>query len=466
METESLTFQRGCARPHESIVAVAGLRTWASANQPIPAASLAVFRILFGLLMAWAMVRVLAKGWVDTVFLAPAFHFSYPGFEWVRPLPAGLMHALVAGLAVCALGVAAGFFYRACAVLFFLGFAYLELIERANYLNHYWLVTLLAGLMAVLPLHREWSWDAAQGRVSRDAFAPAWMLWLLRFQIGVVYVFAGLAKLNADWLFRAEPLRTWLAARADVPLLGPWLAEPWMAFAMSWTGAAYDLGIIFALLCARTRPLAYATVVGFHVATALLFPIGLFPWLMIAATTLCFPPAWPKRVLSLGSRRGEEADSAAAQPIPLLTSAATPWVVAAITLYCAVQIALPLRPFLASEDSAWTGRGFNFSWRVMLAERSGHAEFFAFEPATQRRWRLPTRGVLMPWQERLMAQEPELIRQVAKYLAKGLRQAGHAGVEVRADALLALNGHPHQRLLRPDVNLAGPLPADWILPAP
>jgi hypothetical protein len=47
-----------------------------------------------------------------------------------------------------------------------------------------------------------------------------------------------------------------------------------------------------------------------------------------------------------------------------------------------------------------------------------------------------------------------------------LRQAGHAGVEVRADAFLALNGRPHQRLLRPDVNLAGPLPSDWILPAP
>ena len=151
METESLTLERGCARPHESAVAVAGLRTWASANQPIPAASLAVFRILFGLLMAWAMVRVLAKGWVDTVFLAPAFHFSYPGFEWVKPLPAGFMHALVAGLAVCALGVAAGFFYRVCATLFFLGFTYLELIERANYLNHYWLATLLAGLMTVLP---------------------------------------------------------------------------------------------------------------------------------------------------------------------------------------------------------------------------------------------------------------------------------------------------------------------------
>lgn len=401
------------------------------------------------------MVRVLAKGWVDTVFLAPAFHFSYPGFDWVRPLPAGLLHALVAGLAICGLGIAAGFFYRVCAGLFFLGFAYLELIERANYLNHYWLVTLLAGLCAVLPLHRAWSWDAARGRVAGSDFAPAWLLWLLRFQVAVVYVFAGLAKLNADWLFRAEPLRTWLAARADVPVLGPWLAEPWVAVAMSWAGAAYDLGIVAALLCARTRPLAYATVVVFHVATALLFPIGLFPWLMMVAATLFLPPDWPSGTVS--TFRVSRFELCAAPPA---------WVVGAVAAYCAVQIALPLRPFFERENSAWTGRGFNFSWRVMLAERSGHVEFFAFDPATQRRWRLPTRSELAPWQERLMAQEPEMIRQFALHLAEKLHREGNPATEVRADAFLALNGRPHARLLRPDVNLAGPLPSDWILPAP
>ena len=411
--------------------------------------------MLFGLLMAGAMVRVLAKGWVDTVLLAPAFHFSYPGFDWVRPLPPGLMHAFVAGLVACALGVAAGFFYRACAVLFFFGFTYLELIERANYLNHYWLVTLLAGLCAVLPLHREWSWDAVHGRVARDPFAPGWMLWLLRFQVAVVYVFAGLAKLNADWLLRAEPLRTWLAARADVPLLGPWLAEPGMAFAMSWAGAAYDLGIVAALLCVRTRPAAYATVMVFHIATALLFPIGLFPWLMIAAATLFFPPDWPRR-------RSSEPRVSRLELFP------TPprWAIASIMVFCVVQIALPLRPFLSEGNSAWTGHGFNFSWRVMLAERSGHVEFFAYDPATQQRWRLATRGKLTPWQERLMAQEPELIRQFAVRLADDLRCGGHAGVEVRADAFLALNGRPHARLLRADVDLVRPLPNDWILPAP
>lgn len=102
----------------------------------------------------------------------------------------------------------------------------------------------------------------------------------------------------------------------------------------------------------------------------------------------------------------------------------------------------------------------------MLAERSGHVEFFAFDPATQRRWRLSTRGELTPWQERLMAQEPELIRQFALHLAEKLHREGNPATEVRADAFLALNGRPHARLLRPDINLAGPLTPDWILPAP
>ena len=31
--------------------------------------------------------------------------------------------------------------------------------------------------------------------------APRWYVWLLRGQLGVVYFFAGVAKLNADWLF-------------------------------------------------------------------------------------------------------------------------------------------------------------------------------------------------------------------------------------------------------------------------
>src|SRR6185436_11041060 len=114
-------------------------------ERPIDIASLAFFRIFFGLLMAGAMVRFLAKGWVRELYTGPAFHFTYPGFEWIRPWPDALMHVHFVVLVLLALGVAAGFHYRICVALFFLGFTYVELIDQTTYLNHYYLISLLSG---------------------------------------------------------------------------------------------------------------------------------------------------------------------------------------------------------------------------------------------------------------------------------------------------------------------------------
>ena len=54
-------------------------------DTPIDAASLAAFRILFGLLMAASMVRFMALGWVDEFYVVPAFHFTWELFPWVAP---------------------------------------------------------------------------------------------------------------------------------------------------------------------------------------------------------------------------------------------------------------------------------------------------------------------------------------------------------------------------------------------
>ena len=71
---------------------------------------------------------------------------------------------------------------------------------------------------------------------------PLGAIWLVRAQVAVVYVFAGLAKLNTDWLLHGLPLRTVAArARSDLAIIGPWLDEPWVAIALSWAGVAFDL---------------------------------------------------------------------------------------------------------------------------------------------------------------------------------------------------------------------------------
>lgn len=451
------------------------LSCWFTA--PVDIASLAAFRVLFGLVMAAGMTRFLAKGWVTEIYLRSRFHFPYPGFEWVRPWPDEWMHIHFVLLALLALMIAVGFCYRAATVLFCLGFTYVELIDQTAYLNHYYLASLFSGLLIFLPAHRGWSVDAwLKPSLQRDA-SPACALNLLRFQIAVVYVFAGLAKLNSDWILHAQPLRIWLAAQSCLPLIGPWLGQEWVAYAASWFGAIYDLTIVFFLLRRRTRPAAFLAVVFFHVATWILFNIGMFPWIMIAASTLFFAPDWPRHFLSAcaviagrltpGGRWSHRLDALAMPAAsPKMIAIRRPRLAAALLVaYAAAQVLVPVRPYLLNaENPAWTYRGFNWAWQVMIAEKTGYVEFHARDPATGWSARIQASRYISPRQETLMAQDPFLIREFARHIAQDLRTRGHAHVQVFADAFAALNGNPSRRLIDPNVNLAGVTSYDWILP--
>jgi len=261
-------------------------RLKAELERPVDGASVAAFRVIFGLLLFISCLRFMQHGWVDEYFRAPRYFFHYWGFAWLRPLPGQGMRLLYGVLTLCSLGIALGVRQRLAAAVFALGFGYAHFCDKANYLNHYYLITLLAGWCAVLPLDRQYSlrvWRRPEQQVAR---VRAWVLYALRFQVGVVYVFGGVGKLGADWLFHAEPLRLWLAANVELPVLGALFTKPWLAFAFSWAGALFDLGVVPALLYRRTRTAAYLFAVLFHGLTALLFHIGMFPWLMLGCAPL------------------------------------------------------------------------------------------------------------------------------------------------------------------------------------
>ena len=267
-------------------------------SRPVSAQSAAAFRIAFGALALAAVVRFAARGWIDDLYVAPEHHFTYAGLWWVRPWPDWGMQAHFALMGLAAAAVALGYRYRLSIAAFFLLFTYAELLDKTTYLNHYYLVSLLSLLMIFMPLHRAWSLDARRRPPTEGATVPAWVIWTLRAQLSAVYLFAGVAKLNPDWLFHAQPLRIWLSnAAPDAPLIGALLRETWTAYAMSWTGAAFDLAIVGWLLWRRSRLWAYAVLAAFHVLTGLLFPaIGMFPWMMTAFALVFFPPDWPRRL--------------------------------------------------------------------------------------------------------------------------------------------------------------------------
>jgi vitamin K-dependent gamma-carboxylase len=427
--------------------------------RPVDVASLAAFRILFGLIMAGAMVRFMAKGWVAQMYIHPTFYFAYPGLEWVHPLPGYWMYAPFILAMIAALGVALGLFYRWAIVLFLVAFTYIELLDQTAYLNHYYLVSLISGLLVFMPANAAWSIDGWRKAALKRATVPAWTVNLLRFQLAVVYIFAGLAKLTADWLVRGEPLRIWLAARSDLPLIGRWLGEPQVALLASWTGALFDCSIVFFLINARTRKAAYLILIIFHVATWILFNIGMFPWIMIIETTIFFEPDWPRKILQRFARVNERVVVDHEPRFNVRWST-----IAFVTLFGLIQLTLPLRAFFSREPVGWTCSNFNCAWRVMIVEKTGYVEFFTFDPSTHETLRIQTAEYLTPRQEMLMAQDPNLIRDMAKYLYTHLHKRGARELEIRVNAFASINGCPSQRLIKENINLAGPLPSDWVVP--
>ena len=443
----------------------------AAARLRVDASSLAIFRIVFGLVGVFIVARFFAYGWIDELYVAPAHHFTYIGFGWVKPWPGWGMYAHFAALGLLALGIAAGCRYRLCAVLFFLGFTYVELLDKTAYLNHYYFAALVSLLMVFLPLHRSLSVDAWLKSRTLWGAAPVGALWLLRAQVAAVYVFAGIAKLNADWLLEAQPLRIWLHDHISLPAVGTLLGEDWVAYAFSWGGAFFDLTIVGWLLWQRTRPVAYAVLVVFHLMTYLLFPeIGVFPWLMMGAALLFFPSDWPRQLAGRLKRRGrteveEEKPVVAAECGH--RSAAGVVVIAAVAVFVIVQLLVPLRHYAYPGNVRWNEEGYRFAWRVLLTEKAGMVEYRVHDAATGQRWRVLPEDYLTPLQTERMATQPDMILATAHVIARDFENRGHESVQVYADVFVAMNGKENSRLIDPDVDLAAVnnsfAPKEWIL---
>jgi vitamin K-dependent gamma-carboxylase len=415
--------------------------------------------------MAIEAIRYLASGWIRAYYLDAPYLFKYMGFEWVEPLPFSAMVVLFCVLTVAGLAMAVGLFYRAATLVVFLGTLYVFLLDAAHYLNHIYLLLLLLALMFFMPADRAASVDARLWPARAARMVPAWPRMLLLAQLSVVYIYGGIAKLNADWI-AGRPIQKWLVIAARQ---APWgdqvITSAWFAEVIVWGGIAFDLCIVPFLLWRRTRVLAVIASLGFHLTNAYLFNIGVFPWAMLMATTLFFEPSWPRRIPFVGPWFGALVDRG--RPAPS-GDAVRPFAGAwAMALWLAVQVLLPLRHHLYPGDVAWTEEGHYFSWRMKLRSKSGVVLFEVTDPATGEQWPVYPRQELTHRQAAKMAAKPDLILQYAHHLAARYEAERGRPVEVRADAMVSLNYHPKRRIIDPEVDLAKVQPtlgvSEWIL---
>jgi hypothetical protein len=436
----------------------------------VPATSLAFYRILFGALMLFSTSRFLLNGWVYDFYIAPKFHFTYLGFDWIPYPNATVLYFIFSMMLVACIGIILGFFYRISALTFFVLFTYVELLDKTTYLNHYYFVSLIALLMIFVPANRYFSLDAYYGFVQAKKTVPNWSIAILKFQMGVVYVFAGIAKLEPDWLLHAQPLKYWLHTSNHVPLFGDLLKQDWVAYFFSWFGCIYDLLIVFFLLNTKTRNVAYVFVIVFHLTTWLLFPIGVFPWVMMAGTTIFLSVNFHERVLNflrfrwlrMRSANGE-AEIAPANIVTNQSQAKSKITNYLLAVYIAIQILVPFRYLLYPGNLFWTEQGFRFSWRVMLMEKTGYAEFYIIDPETKSEWNIENENHLTRTQEKMMSTQPDMILQYAHHLHDiyqdttlylGDKSFTFKEPEVHAEIYVTLNGRPSQLYVAKKHNLA------------
>lgn len=371
-----------------------------SLSGTVNGASLAVFRIVFGIAVAWSMFAYLQPvgdtNLAEAVYGRAGWHFTYPGFAWVKPLP-GLWldgHFLITGAA--GLLLALGLFYRAAAAVVFLGYTWYFLLDQTYFNNHFYLISLLAFLLIWMPADRCWAlrWP----RRPTDGRVPSWSVFLLRSQFLIVYLYASIAKFNADWL-TGEPMiatgkvlletaERWIPLPASIEAIH-------VSLALAWTGLVFDMLIGFLLLLPRTRLLAVAMLGMFHGINQLTLPIGVFPFLGFTGSLIFLDPSWPvqfgrwlqrpRRIAPdpnwcrwgaiavpglgalLGWRLPEDPANRdrSSKPTRLVTGLVAAWLV--------FQVAAPLRHFFIPGDASWTEEGQLFAWRMMLRQKtSGH----------------------------------------------------------------------------------------------
>ncbi len=414
-------------------------------------APLATFRVVFGALMLFSTVRFMVLGWMDDHYLEPLVHFKYFGFEWIEPTSAGVMYGLHIVLCVAAIGVMIGFFYRISALLVFILFTYFELIDLTYYLNHYYFVSLVSLIMIFLPAHKMWSIDAWRNPEIKMPEVPAWTINILKFQLGLVYLYAGLAKINATWLIDNLPLRIWLPAADELPIIGPIMATKAAPMLFSWGGMLYDVSIPFLLLWSRTRVWAYIAVILFHAITGWLFQIGVFPLVMIGATLIFFSEAWHLRLWTarIQPKQKEKNTQAYLQPTQLKQRL----IAISLGLYCTFQLVFPWRFAFYPGNMFWTEQGYRFGWRVMLMEKAGTATFYVTDQTTGREGVVFNEDFLNAHQEKQMAMQPDMILQYAQFLAEHYQAQGMHDVSIRAEVYVTLNGAPSQLLFSDTLNL-------------
>ncbi|MCB0372088.1 MAG: HTTM domain-containing protein [Muricauda sp.] len=424
-------------------------------------AQLVVFRIFYGLLVSAECYGAIATGWVRRTLIEPKFTFTFIGFEWLQPLPGNGMYIYFAIMGTLGLLIAFGYKYRFSSLAFALMWTGVYLMQKTSYNNHYYLLMLLSFIMAFLPAHKDASLDARMNPTIRSHTMYNWVRWTIILQLFIVYTYASMAKLYADWL-DFSIIEILMESKKDYFLIGEFLQQKWVHKIVAFFGIFFDLLIVPALLWKPTRKIAFVISIFFHLFNSIVFQIGIFPYLSLAFTVFFFEPQTIRNIFLKTKTIVIDNTS----DVPKTKN----WTVMALGVYFMLQIFLPLRHHLFKDDVLWTEEGHRMSWRMMLRSRTGSISYRVVDTETGKSTKINLNDHLTKKQQQRVACYPDFSWQFAQHLKKEHAEKGE-NIQVFVKSRVKVNNGAYQPFIDPEVDLASVswnhfAHHDWILPSP
>ncbi len=422
--------------------------------------SLIVFRIIFGLLCFLESVGAIFTGWVKRTLVDPKFTFNFIGFDFLQPLPGNGMYFYYVLMGIFGLGIMLGYKYRFSIIAFTVMWSATYFMQKASYNNHYYLLILLSGLMALMPAHKAVSIDAKQNPSIQENAMPAWCKWFFVLQLFIVYTYASVAKLYPDWLDFTVP-KLFMTSKGSYPVIGELLQNEFMPYLVAYGGILYDGLIIPMLFFKRTRKIAFAGSIFFHLFNSVVFQVGIFPYLALAFSLFFFEAEKINRIFLKRKPlyTGNEIKVMNYKPI----------LVGLASVYFVIQIALPLRQHFIQDNVLWTEEGHRLSWRMMLRSKAGSTTFRVKNHTTGKNYNVNLKDYLSKKQARMAQTKPDVMWQFSQRLKRLHKEKGE-DISVYITSYLSVNGRPYKAFTNPKIDVANQDwnyfgHTDWLLPS-
>ncbi|MGW8121765.1 HTTM domain-containing protein [Roseivirga echinicomitans] len=414
---------------------------------PVDNSPLVLFRMIFGFLIFAETFGAILTGWVKYALIDPKFTFTLIGLEWLQPLPGYGMYAYFAIMAICGLCVMVGYRYRLSLSIFTTLWTLVYWMQKSHYNNHYYLLILLCLFMLCVPAHAYASYDAKRWNSVVSMTCPRWCINIFIIQLWIVFTFAAINKFYPGWL-EGHFIQAALGSKKHYWLIGDLLQKEWLHQIIIYGGIAFDLLIVYFLLWKKTRGFGFIASILFNLFNAVVFQIGIFPFMMIGLTVLFFNPEtirkafFPKKTLIGLANNTQEKLKAGRLALAV-----------GFAIYFGFQIYLPLRHHLYKGDVFWTEEGHRLSWRMMLRLKYGDLDFEIKNSKTGQNWLVNPLDFFTDKQVAAAATKPDMIWQMSRWMEKHYKKAGIENIEIYANTSVSLNGSTRQPIIDPDVDL-------------